>query len=490
MQPHAGPATPGTMMKQQAANGPATTALPSFLDETNAAEDAGATEPTTDSPEQAMAPDDNDALPGEPTELAPLSDAPSAPARRGSQRHRRSQATSPAAGPHRADGMLWIAAGGLAIAGAILLGVLQPSLPLLERLRLGPTPMLLVGTTLLAFGLTRRHLLAVQAQLAEAREATQDLSSLQEGLQYLIEAQQQHGSQPVAAGDELHHLLLASQRQDEKLNNLTKAIKMYGKPLMEIAGHSTELVGGIGQLRTSVDTAAESNRQAWTRLEGQLQKATNWKSEFGALQAAIEAAGKARPGDDGALAATLQPLLSRLEVSVQAVAQRLDNPELQKSLLRLEDQTRNTGEQLTRLLAGEALQQAIGRLETHVDRVVGKVGQGLEQLRAGNLQAVEGGVREIQREVSGVATAIAQIQVAVKASNSRPAANAATAEAAPPTTASPAPTPAPVAAPAVATTPAAAPSEASAAGAYQTGTRTSGSKNVLGAIAKLKQMKS
>jgi hypothetical protein len=480
------------MMKQQAANEPATTALPSFLDDTTAVDATDISGAPADSqepgPEQAASGGEV----ADPGMADPASTNPEPQARRSSPRSRRSAATAPAATAHPGGGVLWITAGALAIAAAILLGVLQPALPLLDRLRLGPTPLLLVGTTVLAFGLTRRHLRSLQAQLAEGRAATQDLASLQEGLQFLIEAQQQHANQPAAAGDELHHLLLASQRQDEKLNNLTKAIKMYGKPLMEIAGHSTELVGGLGQLRTSVDTAAESNRQAWTRMETQLQKAGQWKAELGALQTAIDAVAKARPGDDKALVATLQPLLSRLEVSVQAIAQRLENPELQKSLLRLEDQTRNTTEQLARLLAGEALQQAIGRLETHVDRVVGKVGQGLEQLRAGNLQAVEGGVREIQREVSGVATAIAQIQVAVKANTSRPTATATPAEPAPaapstatptaPTTATP-PTPS-----ASAASTAAASTDAGAA--YQTGTRTSGSKNVLGAIAKLKQMKS
>jgi BioD-like phosphotransacetylase family protein len=103
---------------------------------------------------------------------------------------------------------------------------------------------------------------------------------LQESLQFLVAAQQATAAKAPAAGEELQHVLITLQRQDEKINNLTKAIKMYGKPLMEISGQGTELAGSLAQIKTAVEAAAEVGRQANHRLESQLRSTGTPKQEL------------------------------------------------------------------------------------------------------------------------------------------------------------------------------------------------------------------
>jgi len=122
---------------------------------------------------------------------------------------------------------------------------------------------------------------------------------------------------------------------------------------------------------------------------------------------------------------------------------------------------------------------------------------GLDQLRAGNLSGMETSIRDIQREVASVATTVVQIQAAMKngaratastpampAPQAPPPAAAAAAESAPRATPAPAPAPA-----GTDTAPTGQPAATNDAGGYQTGKRNTTGKNVLGAIAKLKQMK-
>ena len=47
-------------------------------------------------------------------------------------------------------------------------------------------------------------------------------------------------------------MLFFLQRQDEKLNNLTKAFKMYGKPLIEITNRTSETIRELNELKATV----------------------------------------------------------------------------------------------------------------------------------------------------------------------------------------------------------------------------------------------
>jgi hypothetical protein len=177
---------------------------------------------------------------------------------------------------------------------------------------------------------------------------------------------------------------------------------------------------------------------------------------------------------------------------------------VRKSLLRLEDAFKVQGKKLEEFARADALRAESEKVERQLHNGLGKLGSAIEQLREGNLGPIETVVRDLQRELASVATGMAQLQQLVRGLGSR----AATAPPAPmpatPAAAPPRAKRAAAAEPEAATAPKAAaaePAEAAPidttglsdaqAGAAQnrTGARSSNSKNVLGAIAKLKQMK-
>lgn len=488
--------------------------LPSFFDEkdpANQADDVAVSEGAEPAAEASTGPAD-DLLDATPTAAA------AEPARRPATARRRAAPRE----ARQSGGALGIALGVVFLGFAIGLALAGQGLSNLAQFGVEPSTLLVLGVVMAAAGFTRRRIGALYDRFEEAQiereQLTQDLT---ESLQFLVASQHASNERPPAAGEELQHVLVSIQRQDEKINNLTKAIKMYGKPLMEISGQATEIAGNLGQVRAVVDGGTESTRQALLRLEQQLRVATASKQDFNDLQTsfaklgstltALEQRGgpskqefhdlQAAMAKVGQALATLeqrggkvdlQPVqqsVTRVEVAVQAMAQRLEDSELRKSMLRLEDTTHKTHDQLQQLLRGESLQKATKELQAGLDGATKRLADGIKELRDGNLGGLESSVREIQREIAGVATAVAQIQNSVR-NGARAAAPAPSA----PTPATPAPAaPAAPAAAAAAPTPAtaAAPAAGQApADGYQTGTRSTPSKNVLGAIKKLKQMKS
>lgn len=261
-----------------------------------------------------------------------------------------------------------------------------------------------------------------------------------------------------SSSEDAQQMRLALQRQDEKINNLTRAIKMYGKPLVDIANHGTEVGAVLTQLQATTETGTDSIREVMSRLETQVLASTG-------------------------NAPSLQPLQDqfvKLQIAVQAISQRLEDSEMRKAIMRLEDTATQTREQILQLARGESIDNATDKLRAQLDAATTKLHDGLRQMRDGKLGDLENTVRDIQREVATVATATAQIQAAIK-SGARPIAAA--------------PSKAPSGQPAPAAQPTAAPAAATPAASgdggdgYQTGARKTGSKNVLGAIAKLKSMK-
>ena len=466
--------------------------LPSFFDTpttTDTATDAGASEHEAD-PLDADEETGDDGVDYEAT----VDDEPDHP---GADRAR-ARATSAPAG----SGALLLTLGLAVLAAATLLGTTllgSNAAVALARLGLDSGTLFVLGTVLTTGALLQRH--QGRAQRAEAggtaAHEPEWVRSAQESLQFLVASQQAHNERPPAAGEELQHVLIALQRQDEKINNLTKAIKMYGKPLMEISEQTTELAGAATQTRAAIETSAGTVRESLARLGQQIeQKLEQALADGGAQQERAElrdalhvVAADVDKLTKRQVTVSLEPLqqhLGRVEVAVAALAQRLDHSDLQKSLLRLEDAAQKTRDEVHQL-RGDGIGKATTQLQDRLDKATKGLADGLAQLRDGNLGGLESSVRDLQRELSGVATAVAQIQAVVK-SGARVAA--------PATTPQPAPT-------AAAATPAAAPAQPTppappAAGdkgdadnaAYKTGARSSSGKNVLGAIAKLKQMKS
>lgn len=369
-------------------------------------------------------------------------------------------------------------AGGLAMtfgALATIAGLVTAALPAATAAManvIAPHTVTLVGLAVFAIAAGRRRSSQLQARLMEmAAQGQQTADELRDTLAQLLAGQNgQNGTNSNSEGAaDMQHVMLSLQRQDQKINNLTKAIKMYGKPLMEIAGQGTELAGSVAQVRSLTEGAAESNRQAINRVE-QLVRSSSGKNDLGDLPEQV----------------------GKLQVTLAAMSQRLEDNEVRKSLVRVEDTTTQLRSHLETLLTGESIKSATAELQTNLTKATAELSNGIKQLQDGNLAGLETSVRDIQRELSGLATGMSQVQAAIKT-------NARTAQAPQRTAPEATPTSQPAKAqssnsPGSNHPSSSAPANTTATAAedtdgYSTGKRKSTGKNVLGAIAKLKQMK-
>ncbi|MEO6593862.1 MAG: hypothetical protein ABIP94_03820, partial [Planctomycetota bacterium] len=267
--------------------------MPSFLDDTTTQvdaevsettwEDAGGAPPAEDAFE-ALAPGSLEDPEPEPMDVVgPVS----TPRRRSSER-----ANLLGSGNGNGnEGSLAIVFGSVLLLGSIALAFLpgaDQGTSWLARMGLEPRTLTVLGALVVVSGLLRRAIAGLHKRLDAAEGQSNGVdalqATLQEGLQFLVDAQHASNERPPAAGEELQHVLVSLQRQDEKVNNLTKAIKMYGKPLMEISGQGTELAGGVGMVKTAVDVGTEATKQAFARLETQLRSVGGPKQEFVELQ--------------------------------------------------------------------------------------------------------------------------------------------------------------------------------------------------------------
>jgi peptidoglycan hydrolase CwlO-like protein len=317
--------------------------------------------------------------------------------------------------------VLGLAGAGLGLATQFAATALGPVPELLAALGLSPFGLVLAGLFLGVTGALRGQAARQEAAAAE------HLAALERSVRGLGERSPRPEVEGAAVGDEVDRMLVALQRQDEKINNLTRATKLYGKPLIEISNQVSELAN---QLQDSGAPTTELE-QVVTSAVKDLEKR---------------------------LAERLE-VLSRAVRETQGAVEELNLEVGEAHRLGREEQRRELG---------EAVEQLRSALETGTTAAAGP--NGLDEL--------EQGIATIQREVQGLATTIARLEARPLAT----AAAAAPAPAARPSAA--AKPPAPAAAPA-------APSGAEEGLASSiAGARKASGKNVLGAIAKLKSMRS
>ena len=97
-----------------------------------------------------------------------------------------------------------------------------------------------IAMTLVSQSLLRQESLRAHIELMQSNMIAND-DYVEGCFDYLVDAHEQNLSRRPASGEELEQVLHNLQRQDEKINNLTKALKMYGKPLVEVNRHVTEV---------------------------------------------------------------------------------------------------------------------------------------------------------------------------------------------------------------------------------------------------------
>jgi len=224
-------------------------------------------------------------------------------------------------------------------------------------------------------------------------------------------------SEGTGAGiEDVDRILMALQRQDEKVNNLTRATKMYGKPMVEITTQVSETANQLKDLSASL-----------SELREQVGKIKELKESLdSAMQAPKLSVSDLQSGFDG--------LAKELSQSFEA-----------------------------------------GLLGTrkHLDASIEKLAASADRSPVTELENTLG---SIQKEISGIATGIDQLR-------SRPAIAPQGAAPSMPAPTNPAPAPAKEEAKKAATTP------PGGLAHSISGSRNATGKNVLGAIAKLKNMR-
>ena len=389
--------------------------------------------------------------------------------------------------------------GAACLMGGIVATVLQSSSSLTTSLRsvgLDAPVLLTIGAVLFVLSVVRR-----QHSLAQAHNEKE--SELQGSVQYLVEQHQLSTERPPAEGEELQRVLLALERQDEKVGNLTKALKMYGKPLMEIAQQGNDLAAQLQQQKQQIEAIHTAMQQGLAKVESAAKSLSvdltplehSFQKLAADLKQAIAAVAEKSPQDP-----QLMQTLQRVETSIATIGKRFDDGEMKQSLTRLEDTSKAYGQKLERLANQDTLHEEMQRLERVVDTTVGKLTNTVDQVRDKDLGGLENSVREIQREMTGLANSIASIQQAIRTSAQpkAPAMAAASVAHEPAHAQSQSQSqshagnhePVAHAQPAAHAAPGSSSDAQAGVAENRTGTRAASGKNVLGAIAKLKQMKS
>ncbi|MEO0479438.1 MAG: hypothetical protein AAF196_08160 [Planctomycetota bacterium] len=130
----------------------------------------------------------------------------------------------------------------------------------LGEIGLTPAAMIFVGLVLFAIQKLGRQ---NQAQSAQVTEEFESIAAQLEAL-----GAPQEGGDLMA--EQLDRVLLAADRQMEKILNLTKATKMYGKPLVDISKQVADLgvyLGEIQKLPEQFDTFRKEQQQSASESE-------------------------------------------------------------------------------------------------------------------------------------------------------------------------------------------------------------------------------
>ncbi|MCB9888670.1 MAG: hypothetical protein H6836_10425 [Planctomycetes bacterium] len=184
---------------------------------------------------------------------------------------------------HNSGGMLMVFTGGLLILGAVALtlsalampAALRQGLHNLNTLGLTPGLLLTLGILLSLVAKIRQHQLAQQVRFTDLEDALYENNAYcVSSLEYLVNGQEQLLAGRTAG--ETDPVLHALEVQGERINSVTKALRMYGKPLAEInhlvgkvTGQAAVSMERIDALATELDKLGSLTS---TRIEALLEK--------------------------------------------------------------------------------------------------------------------------------------------------------------------------------------------------------------------------
>ena len=365
--------------------------------------------------------------------------------------------------------LLFAGAGVLAVDA---LGLVPELSAWFTKIRLGGAHLVLAGLLLVMLGGTRRRQAQGQREAVAQREKFHQ--QLRNELQTLsaIFGNPEHG-------EAIGKLMLVLQRQDEKIANLTKALKMYGKPLLEISQQATGIDRQLGEVAGSVTQGLEK-LEAKLASEHQLSEHRNTSQQ----KIAQELANQSRTQGD-AMNQLQRDLHERHEETKRQAKSTLDRiVQLEKAMADAATPKSDT-EVLTHL----------GELKRHIAATAERI-EKVEHLaaEAGKPKSDEPVLQGLAAMHKQLTQQLQSLNAALQSAAMRAPSQSAAAGPAPapaPRTADITPQSAPMPAPAAATHAAADPAALGPGGLAQSiaGEHRGDSKNVLGAIAKLKQMR-
>ncbi len=340
-----------------------------------------------------------------------------------------------------AQGKLWTVLGLIClvsgVAHACLLAFAPDAVPAvidgLAKLGISPAHPIIAALVLFALG-------------RKSDSGTLDTTDLQDQLHHQFQdfvANIPSSSSDGAGIEDIDRVLMALQRQDEKINNLTRATKMYGKPMVEITTQVSDTANQLKDLNNAL---------------------TELKNEVGMIKEL-----------KGSLDAMIQESSSASEKATQPLAAQLSS--LQELIQQLPSQHSAELKSLQEQL-GQSVGGRMDETQKHLASAVEKL---LANNKDSSLTELESTLDSIKGALSGISKDIGQLR------NSSPSPAAAPAPAAP-SQAAPAPAPA-AAAPAPATNEAGSKPPPGGLAHSIAGSKKGAGKNVLGAIAKLKNMR-
>jgi predicted nucleic acid-binding Zn-ribbon protein len=191
----------------------------------------------------------------------------------------------------------------------------------LERLQILPAHLVIAGIVMLGLGGIRRHQLQTQhTNDAVLRSVERNAEIGEDGLEQLYWLVERNSGEK-STQEEIQCILHVLQRQDEKIANLTRAIKMYGKPLMEITNQLsdtnqqvTEISGALSEMKGSVPVDDEETGQSLARAVRRI--GDDLKRD---LERSLDSLGANRGTDE------LQPLLDEMRGAIGALRKDLED---------------------------------------------------------------------------------------------------------------------------------------------------------------------
>ncbi len=335
-----------------------------------------------------------------------------------------------------------IAVTGLIASALLLTGSNQSWIGTLSQVGATPGVLVLFGSVVGLFANLRQKQNRVFSNLNQLEadlqnEHQQNASSLE----FLVEAQEQHLDRLPAKGEELEHVLHLLQRQDEKLSNLTKALKMYGQPLIELSKQLSQVDGQA--------------KETHAKIEGTHAKVEN-------------------------VHATVEELGQNVQDKLNELAESKDSQDISEHIQEILLSTKIVDESLHKM-QGELQESISGQLATDMNKILAALPKSEQDPQTAQM------LTGLQQEMAGVSEMLNKLQH--MQATAQPAPRPAAARPAAQPAARPAPAPQ-QAAPA-ASQPAAQPAAGGPGGLAQSisGAKKTKGKNVLGAIAKLKQMR-